>query len=423
MAKVWGRPSLGTWAVFCLSVGCGSSGNSLPVQPVKPTETTQQPSTTPVAPATTPSTPVTTPTAPSMPAQPNATPSSTAGAAAPAPSMNPGSMPTNDPANMPAGMKKPLAMDECGLKTKFPGDEYCIKPPPPDKGFQLHIGPSNYDNPEAQYILGAGEEVTNNFNAVSTNDKPIHFYYRQFRMRPGAHHNIVSSTAGGGFGMGRRIGTSNHLAEDSPKDGIIAPENKGVGIELAAKQAINVSLHSINITDKPMLREVWINFWYRPEEEVTEPVEQLFQSGSVTFMVQPHQETILGPYKCTIRGDGRMLWFYGHRHANNLRFSAWRIRGGQKDLFYEGLNWEEPIVLEYSSTVKNTVPNRDMNIEGGWSGILDMKAGDVLEWECHVKNKTDQVLTFANETYTAEMCIMDAELVGANCMGGMPGAP
>ncbi|HKP55466.1 MAG TPA: hypothetical protein VJV78_02025 [Polyangiales bacterium] len=370
-----------------------------------------------MAPSAPPSTPV---GPPSTPAQPTAPVAAAAGSAAPAPAANSGNMPANQPATPAAGMPKPMAMDECGLKTKYPGDEYCLKPPPPDKGFQLHIGPTNYDNPEAKYILGPGEEVTNDFPTVSSNDKPVHFYYRQFRMRPGAHHNIITSTAGGGFGMGRRIGTSNHLAEDSPKDNIIAPENKGVGIPLAAKQSINVSLHSNNFTDQPLLREIWINFWYRPEAEVTEPVEQLFQTGSLTFMIAPHQETILGPYRCPIRGDGRMLWFYGHRHANNLRFSAWRIRGSQKDLFYEGLNWEDPIVLEYSSTVKNTAPNRDMGIEGGWSGVLDMRAGDILEWECHVKNKTDQVLVFANETYTAEMCIMDAELVGANCTGNSP---
>ena len=319
------------------------------------------------------------------------------------------------------GMPKPPAMDECGLKTRFPGDAYCILPPPPDQGFQLHIGPRDYNNPEAKYVLGAGQEITNDFQTVSGNDKPIHFYYRQFRMRPGAHHNIVSSTAGGGFGMGRRIGTSNHLAEDSPKDGIIAPENAGVGIAMAAKQTINVSLHSINTTDTPMLREVWINFWYRPDDEVTEEVEELFQVGDAGFAIQPREETVLGPYRCTIRGDGRMLWFYGHRHANNLRFSAWRVRGAERELFYEGLNWEEPIVLEYSSTVENTMPQREKGIEGGWSGVLDMNAGDVLEWECHVKNKTDQVLRFANETYTAEMCIMDAELVGANCQSSLFG--
>jgi hypothetical protein len=319
-----------------------------------------------------------------------------------------------NPSQPADGKPTPGVMDECGLNTQFAGDEYCIRPPPPDKGFQVHVGPSNYDNPEPQYVLAGGEEKTNDFRVTATNAKG-HFYYRQFRMRPGAHHNIVSLTTGGGFGMGRRIGTSNHLSEDSPKDGVAAPENEGVGIPIAANAPINVSLHSINTTDKPQLREVWINFWYRDASEVTEEVSQMFQTGSVSFAVQPRQDTVLGPFRCNIQGDGRMLWFYGHRHANNVRFSAWRNRGQQRDLFYEGLHWEDPLVLEYSSTVTNPTPDRDKGIEGGWSGILDMKAGDVLEWECHVINKTDEVLRFANETYTAEMCIMDAELVGANC--------
>jgi hypothetical protein len=315
-------------------------------------------------------------------------------------------------------------MDECGLHTNYPGDDHCILPPPKDKGFQLHIGPSNYDNPEPQYILKPGEETTNDFPTTSSNEAKVFFYVRQFRMRQGAHHNIITTSgrgaavAGGAGlegGLGRRIGTTNHLVEDSPKGGIIAPENKGVGIPLDAKSRINVSLHSINTTDKPMLRELWANFWYKDASEVTEEAEEMFQTGSVTFAVQPKQDTVLGPFRCNIQGNGRMLWFYGHRHANNVRFSAWRIRGAQRDLFYEGYNWEEPAVLEYASTVTNATAVRDKQIEGGWNGILDMKQGDVLEWECHIVNKTNGVLRFSNNTFTGEMCIMDAELIGANC--------
>jgi len=362
--------------------------------------------------------------------------SAMAGTGAPAPSPaagtgaavppGPGTMPMpGGPTTTPTPDKgKPLAMDECGLKTNYDGDNYCIKPPPVAEGFQLHMGPTSYDNPEAKYILMPGQEVTSDFQAMSTNDKPIHFYYRQFRMRPGAHHNIITiaSTAGRGFDQGRRIGTSNHLAEDSPAGGIIAPENEGVGIKMEPNTALNVNLHSINTTDKPQLRELWINFWYKDSAKVTDEVEEMFQTGSVTFAVQPHADVMLGPFKCTVAGEGRMLWFYGHRHANNKRFSAWRVRNGQRELFYEGLNWEEPLVLEYSSTVKNTVPDLAAGIEGGWSGILDLKAGDVLEWECHVVNKTDGVLRFTNNTFTGEMCIMDAELVGANCPTGGGGA-
>jgi hypothetical protein len=326
---------------------------------------------------------------------------------------------TGSVTNTPTGP----ALDECGLHTKYAGDDHCILPPPKDKGFQVHIGPSNYDNPEPQYILQPGQETTDDFPTTSTNEAKVFFYYRQFRMRQGAHHNIITTSGrgaavgGGGLegGLGRRIGTTNHLVEDSPKGGIVAPENKGVGMPLEAKSRINVSLHSINTGDKPLLRELWANFWYKDAAEVTEPAEEMFQTGSVTFAVQPHQDTVLGPFRCNIQGDGRMLWFYGHRHANNVRFSAWRVRGDKRELFYEGYNWEEPLVLEYASTVMNRTPDQAKAIEGGWNGIFDLKTGDTLEWECHIVNKTNGVLRFSNNTFTGEMCIMDAELVGANC--------
>jgi hypothetical protein len=120
---------------------------------------------------------------------------------------------------------------------------------------------------------------------------------------------------------------------------------------------------------------------------------------------------------------GRMLWFYGHRHANNTRFSTWRVRGGQRDLVYDAYHWEETLLLEYTSLVQNPVPDFDAGIEGGWSGILDLQTGDQLEWECHVTNHNDTPVRFSNETYLGEMCIMDAELVGASCpsSGGFAG--
>ncbi|HMI92668.1 MAG TPA: hypothetical protein VK509_14935, partial [Polyangiales bacterium] len=153
----------------------------------------------------------------------------------------------------------------------------------------------------------------------------------------------------------------------------------------------------------------------RDPSEVTEPAISLFKSGDPTFSVPPGADQILGPYSCDIAGSGRLLWFYGHRHANNVRFSAWRVRGGQRDLFYEGLHWEETLLLDFSSDVKNPVPDRAKGIEGGWSGVLDLKPGDKLEWECHVVNKQTTALRFTNETYLGEMCIMDGETVGATC--------
>jgi autotransporter-associated beta strand protein len=54
-------------------------------------------------------------------------------------------------------------------------------------------------------------------------------------------------------------------------------------------------------------------------------------------------------------------------------------------------------------------------MEGGWSGILDTQPGDSFSWECHVVNKSTGTLVFSNNTYTGEMCILDAEMVGSTC--------
>jgi hypothetical protein len=361
--------------------------------------------------------PVTTPTTNTLPA---VTPTSAAGAAG-----APGSVTTTPttpttPTTTTGSTQMPVqgappAMGECTtLKTQFPGDEYCILPPPDGKGFQLHIGPSNYDNPEPVYILAPGEEITtDSFQATSGNDKEIFFYYRQYRMRPGAHHNIITSGGGGDSGLGQRIGTVNQLSEDYPKGGIVAPENKGVGIRMPAHTSINVSLHSINTSDKTELREMWVNFWARDASEVTDPVKEVFSIAPMAG-IPPGGDVVING-SCSVSGDGRMLWAYGHRHANNVRFSIWRQRGGKKDLVYQGYNWEEPLVLDYSSTVMNPMPDTGPMVEGGWSGILDIKSGDQFVWECHVVNKTNGVLNFTNNTYSGEMCILDAETVGGGC--------
>lgn len=331
----------------------------------------------------------------------------------------PAGAPTTVPQNMPvtpvgtAMAPMQHTMGECNLKTNYPGDDHCILPPPPDKGFQLHIGPSNYENPERMYIMQPGAEPTTDFSSTSTNDSEQFFYYREFRMRPGAHHNIITSGGAGDSGLGQRIGTVNALIEDYPKGGIIAPENKGIGIKMKPKTRISVSLHSINTTEKPLLREIWVNFWYRPAAEVTDPVNEVFVIASPAPI--PANTTVTTKGSCRVGGTkGRMLWMYGHRHAATDRFTVWRNRGGKKDLVYQGYSWEEPLVLDYSTTVMNAVPG-ESPMEGGWSGILDTQPGDTFDWECHVVNMTNMALPFSNNTYTGEMCILDAEMVGSTC--------
>jgi hypothetical protein len=162
---------------------------------------------------------------------------------------------------------------------------------------------------------------------------------------------------------------------------------------------------------------MWVNFWYRDPSVVKEPAKEWFKLGSTTFAIPPNAKQTLGPYTCSVQGTGHLLWLYGHRHANNKRFLVNRIRGGKTDVIYDANKWEEPLLLEYSSTVTNPAPDPTGVAEGGWSGILDLAAGDTIQWKCDIQNTQNTTLLFTNNTYTGEMCIVDAEAVGADCAG------
>jgi hypothetical protein len=328
------------------------------------------------------------------------------------PTMHANSDPSKQPAaTTPAAMMPSdgLAMDECGLNTKWAGDEYCIKPPPPDKGFQIHVGPTDYNNPESDYLMDPGTETVVDIPVTSGNTKDVYYYWRQYRMRPGTHHMILyAQDGGGGFGMGRRLGGSQNLAKDNPDKGEIAPENMDIGMPLSANTPITVNLHYMNYTDKPIIKEVWVNFWYRDAKDVKRATNEVFSFAPMN--VAPGQHVIISG-SCPIDTAGRALTLYGHRHANNIRFSIWHESGSMRDLVYDDYNWEDPLVLEYSSLVKNDAADMTKKTPGGWSGPLDLAVGDNLYFECEIVNNTQNTFVGQNEAKSDEMCIMVGDSV------------
>jgi hypothetical protein len=329
-------------------------------------------------------------------------------AATPAAATPPAATPAQSQPN-PTSSGKPLAMDECGLKTQYPGDEYCINAPPPDKGFQLHLGPTQYDNPEAKYMLQPGEENVVNMTATSGNDKDVYYYYRQYRMRPGSHHVIISVG-------GRRIGGVQNLARDEPNNGVIAPEDQDVGLTLAAKSQMSANMHFYNFTEKPMVRELWANYWYKDAGSVKEPAIQAFSMTGVTAAVA-HSHVVVGA-SCPVTGTGRALGLYGHRHLNNVRFSIWHTTGGKRDLVFEDYDSANPGAIEFNSLAMNPAPNPMTKTMGGTSGMLNLKQGDTLDFECEIVNDTDKNFFGANEAEDDEMCILIGDTVGAQISAG-----
>src|SRR5262245_30734369 len=155
----------------------------------------------------------------------------------------------------------------CGQASGYMGDEACLAPPPADKGFQLHYGPSSYDDPaEVEgYLLQPGEEVVDCVYLKAPSSAPA--FVREFhtRMRPGSHHLLVTAMAEP-LANGHRDcndGTQTRLflgAQDAVvdiPDGVPVPENQGLAMQLDGGTQMSVQVHFFNSTERPILREAW----------------------------------------------------------------------------------------------------------------------------------------------------------------------
>ena len=333
----------------------------------------------------------------------------------------------------------PLSMP-CGpLNSGFPGDERCILPPDPSLGIQLHVGPKDYtDQAEIdKFILQPGEEKTECYHFSNPSPETISFFRQVYRMRQGSHHLIIHTMLGGttsppegwydcygpeGDGFMPIGGTQDGLSE-FPPNGNIAPEDQLLGRPLTANAPMIFELHFYNSTTKPILREAWVNFEKKvvPAGQTMQILGGIFMGGGHGLSL-PAGETQTLDYWCdNDLADRRVVSLFGHRHAHTERFSVWMNRGTEREeLVYEDYNWHDTKELIYNSRIDNGASDRATQTSGGYSGILTFQPGDRIEWECEIDNTTDnengvlpseQPLTFANEVYTGEMCMLFGSMV------------
>jgi hypothetical protein len=302
----------------------------------------------------------------------------------------------------------------CNLNSGYPGDELCILPPDPSEGFQLHYGPSAYDEASVKpFLLQPGQETTNCFFMKTPNAATIFTNEFHGRMRPGSHHLIVfaqnTSVADGlaacsqGTDMRFLTGSQTPVLDVPLPGSQPAPENEGLAMQIEPQTQVALQLHYINTGTEPVLRESWVNVMYTDPADVKTLMEPIFFIGGFFMNVQPNTEKI-------IKGSGsapqdlRIVGATGHYHAHTVRFTAWHVTGGQRNLLFEDYDWHDPANFQFDSVNVNSAPDPATKTPGAWSGILNVKQGDRIEWECHVINDSNVTLNFGNEVYTAEMC-------------------
>lgn len=348
----------------------------------------------------------------------------------------PGTEPPSDETPKPAAdsceerrvsYAKPCTSDPnpCKIASGFSGDEYCLPAQPADKAIQIHIGPSNYeDQAEIQtYVIQPGEEFNNSVIAHIPESERRFWNRLTVQMRPGSHHWISSLVTGkpeikfyddtncGAVQVGS-IGGGQNLIYDNPPGGVPAPENVGLGRELVADTSLCMNLHAYNFTDKPQLREMWINLATVDESEVTQRTSGVGMVGGLGLNVAPGQNKTL-TYTGAFSGEGRIIQLFGHRHVWTPRFAVWL----NDRLIYDSWSWQESVTFNYDSLSMNPQINTDGKVDGAVSGELPFKAGDVLKFSCFIENTSDHTLRFSNELYGGEMCNLWGSTVGAGIGG------
>jgi hypothetical protein len=170
-------------------------------------------------------------------------------------------------------------------------------------------------------------------------------------------------------------------------------------------------MHYFNYTDEPILREYWLNMYAVPSDQVTTTPNRIRGYGGISYNITPGTNMVYN-YSCPINGDGRITALLGHTHSHTIRFTAWvnRTASGERQKVFEAFDYLEPQIYAYNTVEVN--PEFSESAPGAVSGVLNVAAGDTLEWECHVINDSDVTLRFTNFVDTGEMCNIWGETVG-----------
>jgi hypothetical protein len=309
----------------------------------------------------------------------------------------------------------------CGIKSGYVGDETCLPAPKPEEGIQIHVGPSNYEDQAevAKYLMQPGEESSQCWTFHTPNDKEIFYQTYEFSGRAGTHHviNTMFNTdlADGGFGVcaDPGTGTNGNIIDNLPgaskahmPRGTVAPENADLGRKIPPHAASQADMHYYNFTDKPILREFWMNIYTVDASVVKRQADQIRAMGGISWSVVPIAPGTMQTYsyECPITGDGQLLSLLGHYHAHGKKFTASvrRAGTGMVEKVFEMYDFQDPAQFEYNSVSKN--PTFSPTAAGAVSGTLAVKNGDVLLWDCFIVNDSDVGLTYTNEVKTGEMC-------------------
>jgi hypothetical protein len=256
-------------------------------------------------------------------------------------------------------------------------------------------------------------EVTECYAVPLPNTEDVFYNSTLVSGRSGTHHVIANYVAAGAptgeFVLpcpGPALGTLPGAPTAYVPRSRVAPEYADVGRRIPGNSVGTFDMHYFNFTQEPLLREFWLNIYTMDEESVKREALQMRGYGGVTWTFAPIAPGTDMVYKFQhpIMGDGFIMALLGHYHAHGRRFTMSLQRVGTTTLekVYETHDYNDPIIFNYNSITENPPFSADQ--AGAVSGILEVKNGDILHWECHVINDSQVALRYTNQVQTGEMC-------------------
>jgi hypothetical protein len=330
-------------------------------------------------------------------------------------------------------------------KTKFPGDQFCILPPPPDKGVQYGVHPqgkkwfeqvskqdlSGYNGVSEQWLMKDGEEEQANYTTTADNAQPNNYYRHYARMRPGSHHMIVSVQESPGaqeaWGPATMTGLTGGVSlpgaqrpdENTPKSLEKPMEDAGLFAKLPATPSIVFNMHHFNASGQEILKEAWTNLWWETDAKIEMHGILGLEIGQVITLAVPQNTVQDLHYSWNITQPIRLVEVFGHRHAWTSNFVAWIEEAGKNEIIYQSFKWLDEPTYRYDSMTMNPVPAPAQKTDGATSGVRTLMPGQKLHFNCHIeftdaRAKSEGApmpseigtLRFANEAFNAEMCIL-----------------
>jgi hypothetical protein len=337
-------------------------------------------------------------------------------------------------------------------KTEFPGDDFCILPPPPDLGVQYGVHPqgkqwfeqvsqgdmSGYQNLGDEWTMNDGEEEQANYETSAVTMEDRNFYRSYARMRAGSHHMIVNSDpskpgnetwipvspgglldAASGLSL---LGLPGAQRPDENRPPSLAKpmEDAGLYRTLPAGAPITFNMHHFNAQGKVIMKEAWTNLWFENDARVQVHGLRGLEVGQVLTMAIPPGATQDFHYSWNISQPVRLVEAFGHRHAWTTNFSAWvENSDGATDILYQSFQWLDEPTYRYDTVTQNPTPAPDNRADGASSGIRMLMPGQKLHFNCHIEFTPERAATegapdpseigtlgFANEAFTGEMCIL-----------------